>query len=132
MDGALKSKRMYPSYTTSQLESFVADIKANETGSDACMRVIAMQDEIDRRKAGLAPVTAIPQFQQETRITYKPLNTTGFEPPCMPIQVKLDGKVVGLIRQTSTGYAYKPKGAGSKWGETFSTIDAVKRSLEED
>ncbi len=62
MDGALKSKRMYPAYTTAQLESFVADIKANETGGDACMRMIAMQDEIDRRKAGLSPVTVIPQL----------------------------------------------------------------------
>ena len=62
MDGAVKSKRMYPAYTTAQLESFVADIKANEIGSDACMRVIAMQDEIDRRKDGLSPVTVIPQL----------------------------------------------------------------------
>lgn len=62
MDGALKSKRMYPAYTTAQLEQFVAEIKANETGSDACMRVIAMQDEIDRRKSGLSPVMQIPQL----------------------------------------------------------------------
>ncbi len=62
MDGAIRSRRQYPAYSTAQLESFVAEIKANETGSDACMRVIAMQDEIDRRKAGLAPVTVIPQI----------------------------------------------------------------------
>lgn len=62
MDGAPKSKRMYPAYTTAQLESFVAEIKANETGSDACMRVIAMQDEIDRRKSGQSPVFAVPQI----------------------------------------------------------------------
>ena len=62
MDGAIISKRKYPAYTTAQLESFVAEIKANETGSDACMRMIAMQDEIDRRKAGLSLVTVIPQL----------------------------------------------------------------------
>lgn len=61
MDGAI-SKRKYPSYTTAQLESFVADIKANETGSDACMRMIAMQDEIERRKSGLSVVRATPQI----------------------------------------------------------------------
>ena len=64
MDSAITSKRKYPAYTTAQLESFVAEIKANETGSDACMRMIAMQDEIDRRKAGLAPITAIPQIER--------------------------------------------------------------------
>lgn len=63
MDGAITSKRKYPAYTTAQLEAFVAEIKANETGSDACMRMIAMQDEIDRRKAGLAPITVIPQIK---------------------------------------------------------------------
>lgn len=62
MDGAIKSKRMFPAYTTRQLEAFVAEIKANETGSDACMRMIAMQDEIDRRKSGLSPVMQIPQL----------------------------------------------------------------------
>jgi hypothetical protein len=62
MDGALKSKRMYPAYTTAQLEQFVTEIKATETGSDACMRVIAMQDEIDRRKSGLLPVFTVPQI----------------------------------------------------------------------
>ena len=61
MDGAIVSKRKYPAYTTVQLESFVAEIKANEMGSDACMCMIAMQDEIDRRKAGTAPMTIIPQ-----------------------------------------------------------------------
>jgi hypothetical protein len=62
MDAAITSKRKYPAYTTAQLEQFVAEIKANETGSDACMRMIAMQDEIDRRKSGLAPITIIPQL----------------------------------------------------------------------
>lgn len=65
MDGAIRSKRMYPAYTTAQLEAFVAEIKANETGSDACMKVIAMQDEIDRRKAGESPVTIIPQLPRQ-------------------------------------------------------------------
>ena len=64
MDAAIVSRRKYPAYTTAQLESFVAEIKANETGSDACMRMIAMQDEIDRRKSGLAPMTVIPQIER--------------------------------------------------------------------
>lgn len=62
MDGAIKSKRMFPAYTTVQLEAFVEEIKANETGSDACMKMIAMQDEIDRRKAGLSERMVIPQI----------------------------------------------------------------------
>ena len=62
MDGAVKSKRMFPAYTTAQLEAFVAEIKANETGSDSCMKMIAMQDEIERRKAGLSEGLVIPQI----------------------------------------------------------------------
>ena len=68
MDGAV-SKRQYPSYTTAQLESFVAEIKANETGSDACMRMIAMQDDIERRKSGESKVQAIPQVRTATART---------------------------------------------------------------
>jgi len=55
---------MYPAYTTKQLESFVAEIKATETGSDACMKMIAMQDEIDRRKASISTVQVIPQVER--------------------------------------------------------------------
>lgn len=62
MDGAIKSKRMFPAYTTAQLEAFVMEIKANETGSDACMKMIAMQDEIERRKAGSSEGLVIPQI----------------------------------------------------------------------
>lgn len=69
MDGAIKSKRMFPAYTTAQLEQFVADIKANDAGSDACMRMIAMQDEIDRRKTGSASVTTIPQITPLARFS---------------------------------------------------------------
>jgi len=64
VDGAVASKRMYPAYTTKQLESFVAEIKATETGSDACMKMIAMQDEIDRRKASISTVQVIPQVER--------------------------------------------------------------------
>lgn len=63
MDGAIKSNRKYPAYTTAQLEAFVAQIKANETGSDAVMRMIAMQDEIERRKAGISVVHVILQIK---------------------------------------------------------------------
>lgn len=63
MDGANQnSTRKFPAYSTAQLEAFVAKIKATETGSDACMRMIAMQDEIERRKAGLAEPLVIPQI----------------------------------------------------------------------
>lgn len=62
MDGAHVSKRMYPSYTTAQLEQMVERIKATETGSDACMKVIAMQDEIERRRAGLSVARVTPQI----------------------------------------------------------------------
>jgi hypothetical protein len=54
--------RKYPSYTTAQLESAIAEIKANETGSDACMRVIAMGDEVARRKAGISQAAITPQL----------------------------------------------------------------------
>ena len=62
MDGAATTNRKYPSYTTAQLESAIADIKANETGSDACMCMIAMSDEVARRKAGLSQVAVTPQL----------------------------------------------------------------------
>lgn len=63
MDGANQnSKRKFPAYTTAELEAFVAKIKANETGSDACMRMIAMQDEIERRKSGESKPLVIPQI----------------------------------------------------------------------
>lgn len=44
------------------------------------------------------------------------------------INVRLDGKIVGEIIHVATGYRYKPK--GRKAGETFPSIEAVKRSLE--
>lgn len=62
MNGATQSQRKFPAYTTAQLESFVAEIRAAQTGADACMRMIAMQDEIDRRKAGLSVVKVVPQI----------------------------------------------------------------------
>lgn len=58
-------------------------------------------------------------------ITY--LATSGNE-----ILVKLDGKVVGLIRSTKEGFHYQV-GTGLKpkyRGETFKTVAEVKRSLE--
>lgn len=44
------------------------------------------------------------------------------------IDVRLDGKIVGDIRHSVNGYYYKPK--GRKQGETFPTLEQVKRSLE--
>lgn len=46
------------------------------------------------------------------------------------IDVRLDGRIVGDIRMNVNGYFYKP--TGRKPGETFPTIEAVKRSLEEE
>lgn len=62
MDGAYRSTRKFPAYTTAQLEAAVADIIANQTGSNACMMVVAMGDEIDRRKSGESVAFAVPQI----------------------------------------------------------------------
>lgn len=62
MDGATKTKRMFPAYTTSQLEARVVEITTTQIGSDACMMVIALQDEIDRRKSGQSTVFVVPQL----------------------------------------------------------------------
>lgn len=67
MDGSI-STRKYPSYTTAELEASVEYIKVNgktrsgATGVDATMSMIAMEDEIDRRKAGVSVVRATPQI----------------------------------------------------------------------
>ena len=44
------------------------------------------------------------------------------------IQVKLDGKMIGEIRQVSGGYQYFPKGQ-KIGGAVYGSIEAVKRSL---
>lgn len=46
------------------------------------------------------------------------------------IDVRLDGRLIGEIISAATGFYYKPK--GSKPGDTFPTVAAVKRSLEGD
>lgn len=47
------------------------------------------------------------------------------------IRVALGSKAVGMIRRDDSGYYYQPKGSKSR-GDTFATLEEVKRSLEED
>jgi hypothetical protein len=44
------------------------------------------------------------------------------------IDVRLDGKLIGDIRQNAEGWYYKP--TGRKPGETFPTLLSLKESLE--
>ncbi len=46
------------------------------------------------------------------------------------IAVRLDGKIVGSIKQVRGGYQYFPKGSMTG-GETFTSVQAVKLSLED-
>lgn len=46
-------------------------------------------------------------------------------------QVRLDGKLVGYIRQDSYGYYYEPLGKGAR-GASLGSVRAVHRSLETD
>jgi hypothetical protein len=44
------------------------------------------------------------------------------------IDVRLDGKIVGDIRQVAGGYVYKP--TGRKPGDVYATVPDLKRDLE--
>jgi len=44
--------------------------------------------------------------------------------------VRLDGEVVGSIKEVSDGYQYFPKDS-MRGGETLATVNAVKLSLED-
>jgi uncharacterized protein YerC len=57
-------------------------------------------------------------------ITYKNFGDDDDE-----IKVYSGGLRVGTIRKDGAGYCYQPKGSKAR-GESFSTISAVKRSLE--
>ncbi len=46
------------------------------------------------------------------------------------MRVYLDGRHIGAIRMHGNGYRYKPKGSNVA-GETFMSVAAVKRSIEE-
>ena len=46
------------------------------------------------------------------------------------IAVRLDGKIVGSIKEVHEGYQYFPKGS-MHGGEIFATANAVKLSLED-
>lgn len=83
-------------------------------------------------QCGLMNLSTILNRRNNHMITFNALNTTGFNPPSLPVQVILDGKIVGLIRKTTNGFTYYPKGAGSKnRGEEFSTLEECKASLIE-
>jgi len=45
------------------------------------------------------------------------------------VSVRVEGKVVGEIRKVDGGFQYFPKGQ-SKGGEVLPTVQAVKRTLE--
>jgi hypothetical protein len=47
------------------------------------------------------------------------------------VTVKLDGKLVGEIRQEADGFRYFPKGQKTG-GELFSTLPACKKSLTDE
>lgn len=56
-------------------------------------------------------------------LTYKEVTT---------VTVKLDGKVIGHIKEVDGGWQYTPKGHSRKWaGEVLPTLKAVKLSLED-
>lgn len=62
-------------------------------------------------------------------ITYRILSSSETSPH--HIQVWLDGKIVGKIRNVLNGWRYYPKGSHDS-GQTFPTLADVKRSLEEE
>jgi hypothetical protein len=57
-------------------------------------------------------------------ITYKPAPTG--------LAVFVAGKRRGMIVAVGDGYAYRTAGKPRLWGETFATVDAVKKSLRTD
>jgi len=46
------------------------------------------------------------------------------------IDVRLEGKIVGVIESVAQGFRYVPKGRKKLAGEVYPTLAAVKRSLE--
>lgn len=61
------------------------------------------------------------------------MSTITFEhkPERNGVLVKLDGKIVGSIRNVNGAFQYTPKGQ-KQGGECFSTLDACKASLTSD
>ncbi len=48
------------------------------------------------------------------------------------VTVKIDGKIVGTIKEVHGGWQYTPKGHGNKWaGDVYPSLKAVKLSLED-
>jgi hypothetical protein len=58
------------------------------------------------------------------KITYKPAATGE--------AVFVAGKRLGMIVAVDGGFAYRTAGKRPLWGETFATVDAVKKSLRTD
>lgn len=48
-----------------------------------------------------------------------------------PLQVRLDGRIIGEIRKVEGGYQYVPKGQKTG-GDILPTVNAVQRSLAEE
>ena len=48
----------------------------------------------------------------------------------LSVIVKLDGKIVGTIHHTTTGWQYMPKGRCKLGGELFPTLHQCQQSLE--
>lgn len=62
MDSGHRSKRMFPGYTTAQLREFAKEIlESGDHSADACMKYIALQDEIDARESGRSVPFKTPQ-----------------------------------------------------------------------
>ena len=53
-----------------------------------------------------------------------------FDVPETPLQVKLDGRITGLIRKTAGGFAYYPKGAGASGANASHWKRASARSKD--
>lgn len=51
-----------------------------------------------------------------------------YKPSAAGVCVYLGGRRVGIIKKVTGGFAYFPKGHSA--GETFPTVEAVKRSIE--
>lgn len=56
---------------------------------------------------------------------------TGLNPKNHPVKVKLDGKIIGQIKNVDDGWQYVPKGH-KKGGEVYKSFMKVQLSLETD
>lgn len=54
-----------------------------------------------------------------------------YEEKTFTVNVRLDGKIVGIIRKFDEGYAYCPGMSYKRRGDIFPTIAECKKSLED-